>query len=178
MKEKGSWKPWVLLVLVIVGFVWWYTSNNLTGFSESVETRVVDWDRYSGKWHEVGSNPTWFQRGLTDVTAEYVLLDDGKVKVINSGVDPRGNLKQVEGKAEVFSEGRLKVSFFPFIKSDYNVLYVDEFYSYALVGGGNPRYLWILCRVPDLDGRVVEGLLDIAKKEGYEVDKFALSKDK
>lgn len=85
-----------------------------------------------------------------------------------------GEVKSIEGSAFIFAPGRFKVGFFPFIKSDYNVLYVDEFYSYALVGGGSPRFLWILSRTPELDGRVINGLLDRAEKQGYKVDNFVL----
>lgn len=42
-------------------------------------------DRYLGKWYEIARLDHSFERGLSRVTAEYSLRDDGGVKVINRG---------------------------------------------------------------------------------------------
>lgn len=44
--------------------------------------------RYLGRWHEVARLDHSFERGLTNVTADYRLLADGRVEVINRGFDP------------------------------------------------------------------------------------------
>ena len=169
-------KKWliVLLVFLVIIGAWLHDRNTtLTEFSESVE--VIDdliIEEYMGVWYDVASIPNRFQKGLTNVTATYELREDGSVRVFNAGIKPDGAISDIEGEAEMFSEGRFKVSFFPLVKSDYNLLYIDEFYSYALVGGGNPDYLWILSRTPKLDERVIQGLLDKAEKQGYNVDKM------
>ena len=171
-------KKWViiLIVVLVVGGFWLHERNtNLTSFSEELEVvEDLDIEEYMGAWHDVASIPNRFQRGLTDVTATYTLKDDGSVEVYNRGITPAGNEKDITGKAEVFSEGRFKVSFFPLIKSDYNVLYVDEFYTYALVGGGNPNYLWVLSRTPELDERALQGLLDLAEEQGFNTNKIKI----
>ena len=41
--------------------------------------------RYLGKWFEIARFDHRFERGLTNVTAEYNLRPDGKVQVINTG---------------------------------------------------------------------------------------------
>jgi len=43
----------------------------------------VDLNRYLGMWYEIASYPSWFQKGCTGSTAEYSLLSDGKIQVIN-----------------------------------------------------------------------------------------------
>ena len=40
-------------------------------------------EKYLGKWFEIARLDHSFERGLTRVTAEYSLRDDGGVKVIN-----------------------------------------------------------------------------------------------
>lgn len=172
MNKKGGVGWFLIIIVVLLGLVW-YSGTKLTSFSKGVEVvEDLDIEKYMGEWKEIGSNPAWFQKGLSNVTANYTLYADESIGVLNQGIKNNGDIKIKYGAAEVFSPGRLKVSFFILSKSDYNILYVDEFYSYALVGGGKPGYLWILSRTGELDDRVIDGLLEIAKEQGYEVDKF------
>jgi lipocalin len=175
LNKKGGIGWFLIIIVVVLGLVW-YSGTKLTSFSKDVEVvEDLDVEKYMGEWQEIGNIPTWFQRGLSDVTATYTLRDDGSIGVLNQGVKADGEVKARYASAEVFGPGRLKVSFFPLSKADYNVLYVDEFYSYALVGGGNSKYLWILSRTGELDQRVIDGLLAVASEQGYKVDKFVLA---
>ena len=77
----------------------------------------VDLERYLGKWYEIASYPSWFQKGCTGSTAEYSLLSDGKIQVINRCHKDslEGPLKVSKGKAEVVdttTNAKLKVWFF------------------------------------------------------------------
>ena len=66
---------------------------------------------------------------MENVTAEYILKEDGTIQVINSGWKD-GEKKVAEGKAKcpdpVGNPAHLRVSFFLFFYSDYNILYVDD----------------------------------------------------
>ena len=42
----------------------------------------LDLSRYLGTWYEIARFNHSFERGMTDVTAEYLLRDDGKVDVL------------------------------------------------------------------------------------------------
>ena len=44
----------------------------------------INVEEYVGKWYEIGKLPTPDQPNCYNVTAEYELLDDGQVGVINS----------------------------------------------------------------------------------------------
>ena len=44
-----------------------------------------DAERYMGKWYEVARLDHRFERGMSNVTAEYALQDDGGVSVVNRG---------------------------------------------------------------------------------------------
>ena len=44
-------------------------------------------ERYLGKWYEVARLDHVFERGLSNVVAQYSLRDDGGVQVINKGYD-------------------------------------------------------------------------------------------
>ena len=57
-------------------------------------------DRYLGKWYEIARLDHSFERGLTRVTAEYSLRDDGGVRVVNRGYSAeKGEWEEAEGKA-------------------------------------------------------------------------------
>jgi hypothetical protein len=64
---------------------------------------AVDLSRYLGKWYEIASYPAWFQKGCTGSTADYSLLPDGRIRVVNRCFKKRldGPLKESKGIAEV-----------------------------------------------------------------------------
>ena len=69
--------------------------------------------------------------------------------------------------------GHLRVAFLPGLYSDYLILELDTVnYSYVLVGGGTPEYLWILSRTPRISDDIKDLLLQRAKDRGYDTDKM------
>ncbi len=136
----------------------------------------LDLKRYMGKWYEIARFENKFQKGLSSVEANYTLRDDGKVKVVNSGYDSKGELKASEGKAKLpdpNKPGQLKVSFFLWFYADYYVLELDEEnYSYSLVSSTNTDFLWILSRTPTMDKEVLDMLVNKAKERGYDTNKL------
>ena len=44
-----------------------------------------DLEQYLGKWYEVARLDNRWERNLSDVTAEYNVMEDGRVQMINSG---------------------------------------------------------------------------------------------
>ena len=122
-----------------------------TGTPEGVTpVTPFELERYLGQWHEIARLDHRFERGLTQVTANYSLRDDGGVKVINRGFNSEDNAwQQAEGKAYFVGDsntGALKVSFFgPFYGSDKVARLTDD-YSMALVVGPSLEYAWLLSR--------------------------------
>jgi len=135
----------------------------------------VDLERYTGVWYEIASLPTWFANDLVCVTATYTLQDDGKIEVVNQGFQstPDGKVDKITGTAWVpnpAEPGQLKVSFFPIISSQYNIIVLDEVdYSYAMVTGKNYKFLWILSRTPQMDSATYDMLIQQAEDWGYDV---------
>ncbi|HOX23366.1 MAG TPA: lipocalin family protein [Elusimicrobiales bacterium] len=131
-----------------------------------------DLNRYLGTWYEIARLDHRFEKGLTQVKAEYTLRPDGKVDVLNSGLDAKSSRwKTAKGVAKFSSDpqtGELKVSFFRPFYGNYVILELDqEKYDYALVCGGNTKYLWILSRTPILDKPIVDRLVEKAKSLGF-----------
>lgn len=136
-----------------------------------------DVNRYLGTWYEIARLDHSFERGLSEVTAQYSMEEGGAIRVINRGFDRAGNKwKEARGKAyfvESPQTGRLKVSFFGPFYGGYNIVELDqEHYSYALVCGPNRSYLWILSRTSTLDEATLQALVARAKALGFDTDRL------
>lgn len=135
----------------------------------------VDLPRYMGLWHEIARYENRFERNMTDVTATYTLQPNGKIKVENAG-HRDGKLKKATGRAKLpdpQQPGKLKVAFFLWFYADYYILELDkENYHYALVGSSSDKYLWILSRKRHLSPEILDRLLEIAARRGYDTKKL------
>ena len=144
-----------------------------TGAPEGVDpVSGFELDRYLGTWYEIARLDHSFERGLSNVTANYTLRDDGGVKVINRGYNAEDQeWDETEGKAYFVGDadiGQLKVSFFGPFYGGYNIIELDkDGYQYSMVAGPDRSYLWILSRSPDLDDAVLERLLAKADELGF-----------
>lgn len=134
------------------------------------EIAEFELSNYLGLWYEIARFDHNFERGMDNVTARYIMRDDGKVDVINTGWK-NGKKKVANGKARQpdpkNNPGHLEVSFFLFFYSDYNILMLDDDYQIVLVGSNSPKYLWILARTPEVSDEVVGELLEEAESRGY-----------
>lgn len=137
--------------------------------------RQLDVARFMGRWYEIARYEHRFERGMTHVTAEYTLLPDGKIRVVNRGLKD-GKPKEITGKARRPDPqeypGRLEVSFFLWFYSDYYVLEVGSDYQYAVIGCSSDKYLWILCRKPDMPQWQLEQILSSLRKRGYDLSRL------
>ena len=132
----------------------------------------VDLPRYLGQWYEIARFDHWFERGMSHTKANYAMREDGHIQVVNSGLKD-GKIKTSTGKAKrTDQQGLLRVSFFwPFF-GDYRILWLDDDYQHALVGGGDPSYLWILSRTSTIDLSIKNSILAEARRRGYDTDKL------
>lgn len=138
-----------------------------------------DVNRYLGKWYEIARLDHSFERGLTRVTAEYSLRDDGGIKVVNRGFSTKNNeWDEAEGKAYFVgpdNEGFLKVSFFGPFYGSYIVFELDrEDYRYSFVSGPDTSYLWLLSRTPEISDDVLQRFMKKASALGFETDELIL----
>lgn len=134
-------------------------------------------NKYLGKWYEIARLDHSFERGLSAVTAEYALREDGGVSVLNSGkIIKEGTRKTAEGRAYFIGKetvGHLKVSFFgPFFGS-YIIFEIDEKdYQYAFITSYNKSYLWFLSRTPQVSEELRSHFIKRAKDLGFSIDQL------
>jgi apolipoprotein D and lipocalin family protein len=134
-------------------------------------------ERYLGKWYEIARLDHRFERGLTNVSAEYSPREGGGITVLNRGYDPaKRKWNEARGRAKFVGDanvGSLKVSFFGPFWGGYHIIALDaEQYGWAMVAGPNRSYLWILSRETTLAPDVLSDLVDKARQWGFATDKL------
>jgi apolipoprotein D and lipocalin family protein len=137
--------------------------------------------KYLGKWYEIARLENSFEKGLDKISAEYILEQDGGIKVINRGFSSKeNNWKSAEGKAyfvDGTDKGFLKVSFFGPFYGSYIVFEIDDKnYQYSMVSGPNKSYLWILSRNTIIPDEIQKKLIQKAKSLGFDTDKLVYVK--
>jgi apolipoprotein D and lipocalin family protein len=170
--------PIILLGLLIGTTYSLAGDDSAKGALEAVPS--VDLNRYVGTWYEIARFPNSFQRMCTgDVTANYTLLDDGTVKVVNRCRKENGEMTEAEGRAKRVGQdepsSKLLVRFapswlswLPFVWANYWVIDLAEDYSYAVIGEPSREYLWILSRTPKMEDAVYENILQRIRAKGYD----------
>lgn len=134
--------------------------------------KAFDLHRFLGSWYELARYDHRFERGLSHCTAHYALKSDGTIEVRNQG-RREGKIHESLGKAKTTAIlGLLRVSFWGPFYSDYRVLMLASDYSYALVGSGSAKYLWILSRTPQLPKKTLSAILHEATRRGYDTSKL------
>ena len=159
----------ILLSLLLTG---------CTGIPEGV--KPVDHfslEKYLGQWHEIAKLDHSFEKGLSRVTANYSLREDGGVRVLNRGYSQKKHQwKEAEGKAFFVQKpdvGYLKVSFFGPFYGSYVIFELDhKEYQYSLVCGPNKSYLWILARAPEIQPELKDMLIAKAAAQGFDTNKL------
>ena len=149
-----------------------------TGKPDNI-TPVSNFDaaRYLGKWYEIARLDHSFERGLSNVTADYSMRGDGGIKVVNRGFNGEKNAwTDAVGKAYFVDKadvGHLKVAFFGPFYASYIVFDLDQpGYQYSMITGPDKSYLWILSRTPAMDDATKKRLVDKAQALGYDTSKL------
>ncbi len=134
-------------------------------------------DRYLGKWYEIARLDHPFESGLSQVSAEYTLKEDGVIGVLNRGYSASNDeWNQATGKARFVDSseiGYLKVSFFGPFYGSYVIFELDhENYQWAFVTGPDTSYLWLLSRTPEVDEAVKTRFKYRAEEAGFDTNEL------
>lgn len=135
----------------------------------------VELNKYLGSWYEIARYEHFFEKDCKNVTANYSMMNEETIKVINRCTKIQTNeKKEATGRAYAIDESnsKLKVSFFRPFYGDYWVLMLDENYKYAVVGTPSREYLWILARTSKLDEKIKNEILQKLPTLGFETSKL------
>ena len=165
--------PWTLLLLPLAGC----GIFSGTKYPPLDAVPRVDLNRYAGTWYEIASLPVSAQKGCYCTKAEYILMEDGTVKVVNTCQrdSTTGTIDRIEGKAFVVpgsNNAKLRVQFFWPFRGDYWIIALDENYSYAIVGVPSRKYCWILSRTPQMNADTLTLFIQRLKDNGFDVSRL------
>jgi len=145
----------------------------------------VDLDRYIGLWYEIAKLPNPFQQKcVQNTTAEYQLMPNGKIQVINRCETGNNDTISIQGVAKISDQktnAKLKVSFVNILGinlfwGNYWIIGLENDYQYALVGEPKRKYGWILSRTPYLSESHWQEVNKILINKGYDPDEFIKTK--
>jgi apolipoprotein D and lipocalin family protein len=135
----------------------------------------VDLERYLGTWYEIARYEHFFEKDCKNVTANYSMLNEETIKVINRCTKITTNEKsKALGRAYAtdITNSKLKVSFFRPFYGDYWVLILDKNYDYVVVGTPSREYLWILSRENKIPLSVKNEILQKLPTLGFDTSKL------
>ncbi|MGA0162854.1 MAG: lipocalin family protein [Bdellovibrionota bacterium] len=167
------------LVIISLSFLGCGESSKRKSSKPLEAVSSVDLNRYLGLWYEIARFPFGIQEGCFDTTAEYSLLKEGEIKVVNKCLKGSfdGKLDEAKGSAKVIDKetnAKLKVSFNFFMGlfggANYWIIDLDDDYQYAVVSEPEGRYLWILSRTPKMEESVYKEILARLKDDGFLIE--------
>ncbi|NNU81457.1 lipocalin family protein [Halovulum dunhuangense] len=165
--------PCLVLTLAACGLNGNYRDTSIP--MESVAQ--LDTERYLGLWYEIARFPNRFEEGCVGVTAEYGLLENGRISVTNSCRQGTldGELEVAEGSARIAAPGQLKVKFVEWLpfEGDYWVIGLSEDYSVSVVGVPSGDFGWILAREPQISDEALAEARAVLERFGYDTSRLS-----
>lgn len=147
--------------------------------TESLLVTSVKLERYAGLWYQVARYPHAFQNSRCgDSTAEYALLSNGSISVLNRCWETTngGRYNEEVRAVGVAADSRgsfLKVTFFGLFTAGYLVIALDtNNYQWAAVTTPDRNTLWVLSRTPSLEEPIYSGLISNLAAMGFDPGKI------
>jgi apolipoprotein D and lipocalin family protein len=143
----------------------------------------VDIPSYVGKWYALLALPQFFTRNCRAQTADYGILNETTISVLNTCVKTKGKDTTITGQAVVKNlqtNSELIVTFNNFftrlfrVKGDYNIIALDN-YQYVMIGSNDRKSLWIMSRNTEIENSVLEKYLKLAQSLGFDTDALVQS---
>ena len=144
----------------------------------------VDVARYIGKWYAISSMPQIFTRSCLGQTAEYQIIGENKISVLNTCLKKGGKTKTIDGQAVIVNtktNAELEVTFNNFwtklfrVKGDYTIIKLSEGYDAVLIGSKDRKSLWIMSRTPSIDEQTYNEFAQFAKENGFPTETLVKS---
>jgi apolipoprotein D and lipocalin family protein len=135
----------------------------------------VDVQRYLGKWLEIGHYPTPFQTDCVRSSAEYGLLENGRISVLNTCFRDNREPRSVSGSAfapDAAVPAKLKVDFGFGPPGDYWIIELDTDYQWVIVSGPAKQSLFILAREAPMAPKLLSSLLEKLEARGFDTKKI------
>ncbi len=175
-------KPFTTLINTLIILSLLFGAPTFASAADVTTVPYVELQRYLGHWFEIASIPSWFQKPCVGgTTADYRLLNDGSISVVNSCLRASDEVLISQGRAFVAdteTNAKLLVSFVNFqgnwlFPGDYWILGLGRNYEYAVVGEPTRNYGWILSRTCSLPQETISDIINLLTEQGYDINRFA-----
>lgn len=144
----------------------------------------VEIERYVGKWYTITTLPQFFSLSCKGQTAEYEIIEPGKVSVLNTCIKRSGRKTTINGEAVVVNyqtNAELEVTFDNFftrlfnVRGEYIIIKLDPDYEYVMVGTSNRKSLWIMSRTEYMPEEKLHEYVQLANDLGFKTCKLKYS---
>jgi apolipoprotein D and lipocalin family protein len=178
-------KNFLVIAVLLAGSIFISCSHASTSNSKLPTPSNVDVARYIGKWYAITSLPQIFTCNCVAQSAEYGILGENTISVINTCYKKNGKTSDIKGKGVVKdtqTNARLEITFDNFftklfkVKGEYVIVKLSEGYDTVLIGSTNRKSLWIMSRTPSIQPEVLAEYVNYAKSLGFPVEKLVNSK--
>jgi apolipoprotein D and lipocalin family protein len=136
----------------------------------------VELARFMGDWYVIANIPTFIEKGAHNAVESYRLDKDGTIDTTftfnKDSFD--GPKKRYNPRGFVLDKQSNAVWAMQFIwplKADYRIVYLNADYTRTVVGHAARNYVWIMARTPTISEADYQSLLELVKREGYDVCK-------
>jgi len=165
----------IVAILLTGGFMSLVASGQKEPFHKTVE--YVDLERFSGDWYVLALIPTVFEKEASKGIENYSIDEQGNIEVRYTFTkEGRGSKEKVMYQRgwvynkQTNAEWRVR-PLWP-LKLPYYVLELDDDYTYTVIGTNNYKYLWIMARTPQIEEKILEGIIQRMVERGFNRDEF------
>ncbi len=136
----------------------------------------VDVQKFSGLWYEIARTYNDYQERCVASSVEYILKNQKEYEIHNRCFDTHigGRLIEYKGSAESSNDdtnmSKIDMTYFWIFTKRYEVFFLEEDYSSAVVADRKLEQLWILSRSPTIDENalqkihaVLENVMDLKR---------------
>jgi len=138
-------------------------------------SKPIDPERYLGRWYEVARLPNHIQQDCVASTSDWSRNADGQFQVVQTCHlgGPDGPTKIWRGAGRIvdpITNSLFRIGYFGgFVHIDYRVMDRADDYSWCILTNGNPKYLWIMSKRPNLPAAQKTALIARARQLGFNV---------
>lgn len=137
----------------------------------------VDLPRFMGDWYVIANIPTFIEKGAHNAVESYRMNPDGTIATTFTFRQDSfaGPVKRHEPTGFVLDRNSNAIWGMRFIwpfKADYRIVYLDPDYTQTIIGREDRDYVWIMARTPSIPEADYQRLLELLKREGYEISKI------
>ena len=138
------------------------------------ELKVVPYvspQKFSGLWYEIARTYNSYQDKCVASSVEYILDEENEYEVHNRCFDTTigGELIEYEGSAESGDDNdnmsKIDMTYFWIFTKRYEIYYLEEDYSSAVVADTELDQLWIMSRTPKIQEQKLQKILALLENK-------------